>query len=109
MDEKYIINDVRDYTQFKDKSFSGFKKSQVINVVLKSIESKKIEQACHWTTECIVSGYSNYLLDKLVIFSSKIIHINNPNIPEYILRKVNVFRNQMALLDPKNKDRFTYF
>lgn len=106
MDEKYIINDVRDYTQFKDKSFSGFKKSQVINVVLKSIESKKIEQACHWTTECIISGYSNSLLDKLVIFSSKIIHINNPNIPEYILRKVNIFRNQMALLDPKNKDRF---
>ena len=45
-----------DYTKFKDLTFSGFKKTQVINAVLKNIEAKKIEGACHWTTECSSFG-----------------------------------------------------
>ena len=106
MEDKYIINDIRDHTHFKDKSFSGFKKTQVLNIVFKCIESKKLEQACHWGTECIISGYSNILLEKIILFTSKVIHINNPNIPEYILKKVSIFRNQLKILDPKNKDRF---
>ena len=30
MDEKYIINDVRDYTQFKDKSFQVLKNHKLL-------------------------------------------------------------------------------
>ena len=82
MDEQSIINDTRDHTSFKTITFSGFKKNQVINAVFKSIESKKIEQACHWTTECILSGYSDILLEKIILFSSKVIHLNNPKLPE---------------------------
>tara|TARA_Y100000768_G_scaffold381751_1_gene360917 strand:+ start:833 stop:1933 length:1101 start_codon:yes stop_codon:yes gene_type:complete len=104
MDEKYIINDIRDHTQFKDKTYSNFKKSQVLNAVFKSIESKKVEQACHWTTECILSGYSNILWEKIILFTSKVIHINNPRIPGYILKKTTIMNNQISLLDKKSKD-----
>ena len=38
MNEKYLIIDNRTIEIFKQKTFSGFKKSDVINIVLKSIE-----------------------------------------------------------------------
>jgi len=106
MDDKYIINDTRDYTKFKDLTFSGFKKTQVINAVLKNIEAKKIEGACHWTTECLVSGYANNLWEKLIIYASKVVHINNPRLPQYMYNKDLVYRNQVTRLNPKDKDRF---
>lgn len=106
MDEKYLICDTRDHSKFKELTFSGFKKTQVINAVLKDIEAKKIESACHWTTECLISGYGNILWEKLLIFSSKVIHINNPQIPQYLYNKNFIYKNQLKRLDDKNKDKF---
>ena len=90
MDEKYLINDNRSFNAFKKKSFSGFKKNDILNAVLKAIESKKVENACHWTTECILSGYAHILWEKLIIFSCKIIHINNPKLPSYLNRVLSL-------------------
>ncbi len=73
MDERYLINDIRSFDSFRKKTFSGFKKNDIITAVLKAIESKKVENACHWTTECILSGYSFLLWEKLIHFSTKII------------------------------------
>ena len=105
MDEIYQINDQRCVDDFKKKSFSGFKKTDIINAVLKSIESKKIESACHWTSECIISGYTLILWEKLLNFSGKIIHINNPKLPSYLLRKNEVFMNQIKRLHTTSKDK----
>jgi len=91
MNEQYLIQDIRHLDEFKDKSFSGFKKTDVIKTLFKSVESGKIENACHWTTECMISGYCIELLDKLIAFSSKIIHINNPKLPSYLWRKYQYF------------------
>ena len=33
--------------------------------LFKSIESGKIEDACYWVTECIISGYTIEIFDKL--------------------------------------------
>ena len=98
MDEKYKINDDRSMKELIQKSFTGYQKKDVINAVLKSIEEKKIENACFWTCECIVSGYTLNLWEKLINFSSKIIHINNPKLPSYLYRKDMVFMNQINLL-----------
>ena len=57
MDDNYIIKDTRDHKKFKELTFSGFKKTQVIAAVFKNIEAKKVEGACHWATESIISGY----------------------------------------------------
>ena len=91
MDEQFIIQDTRYLEDFKDKSFSGFKKSDVIKTLFKSIETGKVENACHWLTECMISGYCIDILDKLINFSSKIIHINNPKLPTYLWRKYQYF------------------
>ena len=104
MDDKYIIEDDREIESFKVKTFSGFKRTDVIKAVLKSIESKKIEQVCHWTTECIISGYIIQLLEKLIIYSSKVICVNNPKLPSYILNKLLILQNQINRLDINSKN-----
>jgi hypothetical protein len=104
MDDKYKINDTRGYKSFSQKTFSGYKKSEVINSVLKAIEAKKLENACHWATECICSGYTVSLWDKLLLYASKVIHINNPQLPSYLLRKNEVFYNQVRRIQPSKKD-----
>ena len=91
MDEQFLIQDTRHLEDFKDKSFSGFKKTDVLKTLFKSIETGKMENACHWITECMISGYCIDILDKLIIFSSKIIHINNPCLPTYLWRKYQYF------------------
>ena len=91
MDDQFLIQDIRHIEEFKDKSFSGFKKTEVFKTLFKSIELGKVENACHWTTECMISGYCIDLLEKLIAFSSKSIHINNPNLPGYLWRKYKSF------------------
>ncbi len=103
MDEQFIIKDTRHLEDFKDKTFSGFKKSDVIKTLFKSIETGKVENACNWLTECMVSGYSIDILDKLIAFSSKIVHINNPKLPFYLLNKTEILYNQFKRLNVKNK------
>ena len=97
MDDKYKIDDNRASSLFKTKTFSGFKKNDVLKALFQSIEKGKLENACHWTTECIISGYLIELLDKFVSFSSKIIHLNSPELPYYLLRKVKLFYNTLDL------------
>jgi len=91
MDPQFLIEDTRHLEDFKDKSFSGFKKTEVFKTLFKSMEAGKVENACHWITECMISGYCLELIDKIIIFSSKIIHINNPNLPAYLWRKYQYF------------------
>ena len=66
MNDKYKINDTRDLASFKTETFSGFKKTDVIKKLFKCIETDKIEEACYWVTECIVSGYSQELFEKVI-------------------------------------------
>ena len=102
MNDKYRINDTRDLSSFKTETFSGFKKTDVINAVIKSIEAKKIEQACFWTTESIVSGYSLILWEKLINYACKVININNPNLPFFLMKKNKILYNQINRLNKKD-------
>ena len=104
MNEKYLIIDTRTVDSFKQKTFSGYKKNDVMSMVFKSIEGKKIENACNWTTECIISGYAVTLWEKIIQFASKIIHINNPKLPTYLLKKNMILYNQLNRLDTRDKN-----
>ena len=98
----YIITDPRPLEAFKDKSFSNFKKNDVYKTLFKSIETGKIENACYWITECIVSGYTTDIVEKLLIYSSKIVHINSPNLPIYLLRKYLTFMKSINHITKKD-------
>ena len=108
MNEEYSIIENRSIDLFKQKTFSGYKKNDVLTMVLKSIEAKKIENACNWTTECIISGYSLSLWEKLIQFSSKVIHINNAKLPTYLLKKNTILFNQLNRLNTKDKNNVLY-
>ena len=91
MNKEYSIIDQRELGHYKKETFSGFKKLDVLTALFKNIESNKIEAASYWVTECIISGYIFEVLDKLLIFSSKIIHINSPRLPHFLLKKTTYF------------------
>jgi len=104
MDPQYKINDSRFLNDFKDKTFSGYKKSEVINTLFKNIDKNKVENACNWITECIISGYTLIIWDKILSYACRIIHINNPRLPFFLLNKTEILYNQMKRLNTKNKD-----
>jgi hypothetical protein len=104
MNDKYKIIDTRLNEDFKQKTFSGFQKKDVIAALFKSIDQGKIEAACHWCTECIVSGYTMKIWDKLLVYACKIVHINNPKLPIYLYKKNMIIFNQLNRLECKNKD-----
>jgi hypothetical protein len=93
MDNKYEINDIRGIKSFKIETFSGYKKTDVIKTLFKSIDSKKIENASNWLIECIVSGYILDIWEKMIIYASNIISINNPNLPNILYKKNILFYN----------------
>lgn len=108
MNSDYLIIDPRPLDAFKDKTFSDFKKRDVLNKLFKCIEEGKIEEACYWITECICSGYSIELFEKLILLSSKIVHINSPKLPEYLWRKYLIFVSTYDHIGKKERDQLIH-
>lgn len=90
-----MINDCRDYNEFKKITFSGYKKSDVIHTLFKNIESKNMESACNWLIECIISGYIKEIWEKLCLYYSKSVHINNVSMIEYTYSKNIIMKKFM--------------
>ena len=108
MKDDYLICDPRPLEAFKDMTFSGFKKTDVLSALLKSIDTGKVEDACFWTVECICSGYLLALADKLMIHASKVIHINSPNLPMFLLRRYTTLVKSLSNVPKKQKDRLIH-
>ena len=108
MNKEFIIIDPRPLCAFRDKTFSEFKKRDVVNKLFKCIEEGRIEEGCYWVTECVCSGYSIELVDKMIIFSSKINHINNPKLPEYLWRRYTTFISSYDHIGKKEKDKLIH-
>lgn len=108
MNSDYLIIDPRPLEAFKDKTFSDFKKRDVYNTLFKCIDEGKLEEACYWVTECVCSGYSIDLFEKLVLHSSKIIHVNSPNLPQYLWRRYDVFTKSYNHIGRKEKDQLIH-
>lgn len=84
----YITDNISVY---KEKTFSGYKKSEVVKAYIKSIEEGKIENACNWSIELVISGFLDLLIEKNIIIASKFINIHNPKIPQYIYSNYTKF------------------
>ena len=108
MNPEYILIDPRPLEAFKDSTFSNFKKSEVYKALFKSIDTCKIEDACYWMTECICSGYCQDIFEKCMIYSSKVIHINSPQLPVFLLRRYTTFLNSINHISAKEKDKLIH-
>ena len=87
------INDVRTIKQFKNGTFSNYKKSDVKKELVKSIYNHKIEESCYWISEFICSGQFIDIWEIILLIMSKYIYLANPKLPLYINMRYQNFRD----------------
>jgi len=87
------IIDKRNIKDFKNITFSKYKKSDAKKELVKSLASGKLEDASYWSAEFISSGQFLYLWEIFILVISKNIHIGNPKLPIYLDMRINVFKD----------------
>lgn len=103
---KFCIHDCRLPSQLKSCTLTGYKKTDVVNALQKSIENSKIEEACRWLVELHISGYIKNILSVLFLVYYKNININNPLYLYYFTRRVR-YLNKLLKQHPKKILIFT--
>lgn len=91
-----MIEDSRDQSSFKTITFSGYKKNQVFTALFKSIKSKNVETSCNWLIELIISGYIKELWEKLCLYYSKHVHINNCKLIDYTYKQNKIIKRLLG-------------
>lgn len=89
IDKSKILDDGKIYN---NKSFNGYKKTSVFTELNNCLLDNRLENVCFWTAEIHCSGYLDLLWEKIIIFSSKHININNPLLPKYLYTKYENFK-----------------
>lgn len=91
--------DLNDYLEIKEldkqRTYSGYKRSKVLQSFERDLHKKKPIESVYWMTELILSGAYKTLIDKCIIFFMKNINISNPNLPTYILNEMR-FLNRIT-------------
>jgi hypothetical protein len=90
------INDLRNPSEFRSISFSGFKKLEVKTQFIENMKKGKVEPACYWCTELICSGHYQDIWETILHYFAKHIHLGNPKLIIYIDRRFSIFRNIMS-------------
>ena len=83
---QYIINDTRTINTFNKKSYSGYKKTDLLKLLDKTIINSKFEEV-----ECIISGYFEDIWEKILDIYTKYININSPYLSYYFYNKLVLF------------------
>lgn len=85
-----IIEDKRQI--FKSSSFSNYKKRDVSKKLILALYYGKLEESFFWTCEMLCSNMMIELWNCYFILMSKYIHVYNPKLPIYILKKFEDFK-----------------
>ena len=103
--EKYLVEDTRPYTEFRVKTISGYKVSEVQSAFKKALTENRLEEACHWGIELLSSGYIEKIFNCLFNIFTKNIYTNNPLLAERLLIRFEFFVNikNFFILNQKDK------
>ena len=104
------INDIRDKTKFRSITFSKFKIQDVKKELITCLLDSTIEPACYWSAELICAGHYEELVDILLYFYSKYIHIGNPKLTLYLELRINTLKafvnnNNHEMLSLRNNNK----
>ena len=81
-------------------------KTAVIQKFNKCLLEDSLEESCFWAVELIISGQIDKVLDKTLNVYNKYVHINNPNLSEYLFTKyeilVKIIKNDFYKLNTLN-------
>lgn len=87
------IQDIRLDKEFKNISFSNYKKSEVKSELIKHLLNENIEESCYWCAELICAGHFKEIWDLLILFFNKHIHLGNIKLPIYLELRYNNFKD----------------
>ncbi len=102
----YIIHDIRISKDFKGVTISGYKRKDVINAFQNSIINNKLEDAIRWCVELHSTGLNNIIWNSIDNTYLKYIHINNPKLFFYIIKRKKDY-NSIIKRYPKKHEIFT--
>ena len=86
------IQDIRISKEFKNITFSNYKKSEVKKELVKSILDEKIEDSCYCSAELICAGHYKELWELLLIICTNNIHLGNVTLPIYLNMRYENFK-----------------
>ena len=92
---EHFIRDLRDMTHFKNRTFSGFKKSQAIHELVKSVADAHVERACYYSADLVASGHLLHLWDAICASAAHHAHSRTCSIAVYLSRRFEVFKKVM--------------
>lgn len=91
--EDSYISDERNIQDFKNISFSKYKKSEVIKKLIENMYNERIEPSCYWSCELICSGHYLDIWETIFYYVGKYIHIGNPKLVLYLENRYKIFKN----------------
>jgi hypothetical protein len=99
------INDIR--KNFQNITFSNYKKAHVHKELYNSIYYEKKDESLYWTCELLCSGLVLDIWNIYIQYICKHIHIHNPKLIIYVVKKFNEFKviaNKLNDLDLRNSE-----
>ena len=101
----YLINDDREIKDFKDKTFSDYKKKEVLLIFEKSILQDSLENSCYWCLELLISGHIQDIWITLFIIYFKYVNINNIKLIDKLFNRYIFYlkiKREIPLLNLRN-------
>lgn len=104
--DSYIIHDTRTSKDFKQVTICGYKRKDVLNAFQNSIINNKLEDSIRWCVELHSTGLNQQIWNSLKNIYFKYIHINNPKLFFYLLKREKDYQHCINKY-PKKHEIFT--